>query len=54
MLRFFFLLFCCFTIKICYGQNDNIISEIISDCEGATNILEPGDYSLQFTGNGGL
>ena len=54
MLRFFFLLFCCFTIQICYGQNDNIISEIISDCEGATNILEPGDYSLQFTGNGGL
>jgi len=37
-----------------YAQNDGIVSEIISDCEGATNILEPGDYSIQFTGDGGL
>jgi outer membrane protein OmpA-like peptidoglycan-associated protein len=52
--RVVFIIICFFTINFYYGQNDNIISEIISDCEGATNILEPGDYSLQFTGNGGL
>ena len=37
-----------------YSQSNGIVSEIISDCEGATNILEPGDYSIQFTGDGGL
>lgn len=29
------------------------ISDAISDCAGASNILQPGSYSLQFTGKGG-
>jgi outer membrane protein OmpA-like peptidoglycan-associated protein len=30
------------------------ISDAISDCAGASNILQPGSYSLQFTGKGGV
>ncbi len=29
------------------------VSDAISDCAGASNILQPGSYSLQFTGKGG-
>lgn len=54
MVRILFLLICYSLVNFSYGQNDNIVSDIISDCEGATNILEPGDFSIQFTGNGGL
>jgi len=42
-----------FSAFFCSSQND-VISDIIADCEGATNILEPGNYSIQFTGSGGL
>jgi outer membrane protein OmpA-like peptidoglycan-associated protein len=36
-----------------FGQEVPSISDAISDCAGATNILEPGTFSLQFTGKGG-
>lgn len=32
------------------GQGDRILSESITDCDGAINILTPGDFSLTFTG----
>jgi len=32
------------------GQRSDIVSDAISDCEGAINILEPGHFSIQFTG----
>lgn len=34
------------------AMNPNI-SDAISDCAGASNILQPGNFSLQFTGKGG-
>lgn len=39
---------------IAFSQSDGVVSSKISDCEGATNILEPGDFTIQFTGNSGL
>jgi outer membrane protein OmpA-like peptidoglycan-associated protein len=36
-----------------YAQSDREISDNIADCDGATNILNPGTYKLQFTGKGG-
>lgn len=54
MVKFLVIFFMLLSVTLSYAQNDDIISEIISDCEGATNILEPGDYSIQFTGDGGL
>lgn len=32
---------------------DLSISDAISDCAGASNILQPGSYTMQFTGKGG-
>lgn len=34
-------------------QQELSISDAISDCAGATNILQPGSYTMQFTGKGG-
>jgi outer membrane protein OmpA-like peptidoglycan-associated protein len=48
------IIFILWSVTNSYAQSSDIVSEIISDCEGATNILEPGDYSIQFTGDGGL
>lgn len=36
-----------------YSQSEKKVSENIADCDGATNILNPGKYLLQFTGKGG-
>jgi len=38
-----------------YSQEETkeSLSDAISDCAGASNILQPGSYSLQFTGKGG-
>lgn len=45
------------TIVTCVtGQSvrlDPSVSESINDCSGAVNILQPGEYSLQFTGKFG-
>jgi len=36
-----------------YGQDNFFISENIADCSGAAEILNPGSYSIQFTGGSG-
>lgn len=37
-----------------FSQEEQIsISDAITDCAGAVNILQPGSYSLQFAGKGG-
>jgi outer membrane protein OmpA-like peptidoglycan-associated protein len=43
----FFILFASFS----FSQRE--ISDNIGDCDGATNILNPGTFNLQFTGKGG-
>jgi len=48
----------CFLIIIssgihCFSQ-ENFVSEVISDCDGSINIIEPGVFSIQFTGQGGF
>jgi outer membrane protein OmpA-like peptidoglycan-associated protein len=40
----------CFFLK---AQDYNGKSESIADCEGAMNIIEPGTFSIQFTGKAG-
>jgi outer membrane protein OmpA-like peptidoglycan-associated protein len=49
-------LFWILTLLMCGSlqAQKEILSEILSDCDGATNILEPGQYSLQFTGKSGI
>lgn len=42
------------SINFSFGQSNESISEVISDCDGAMNILEPGTYSIQFTGKSGV
>lgn len=37
-----------------YSQEDDFVSDAISDCDGAMNIIEPGAFSIQFTGNSGV
>lgn len=37
-----------------FGQEYGFVSNDISDCDGGMNILEPGVFSIQFTGDGGL
>lgn len=37
-----------------YSQEDDFVSDAISDCDGAMNIIEPGVFSIQFTGNSGV
>ncbi|MGV3631541.1 MAG: OmpA family protein [Bacteroidota bacterium] len=49
LVTFIFLFLTC----VCYAQSDREISDNIADCDGATNILNPGTYKLQFTGKGG-
>lgn len=43
-------------VAFSHAQDDTNpgISDAISDCAGATNILQPGSYTLQFTGKGGI
>jgi outer membrane protein OmpA-like peptidoglycan-associated protein len=50
------LLFTYFIIlsQLFFSQGERKSSENISDCDGATNILNPGTYNLQYTGKGGL
>lgn len=35
-------------------SQENFVSDVISDCDGGMNIIEPGTFSIQFTGQGGL
>lgn len=37
-----------------FSQEDDFVSQVISDCDGGMNILEPGVFSIQFTGSGGI
>lgn len=39
---------------VSYSQEEVTMSDAISDCSGGTNILQPGSFSLQFTGKGGM
>lgn len=43
---------------VCYlsliAQENPNLSDAISDCSGASNILQPGSYNLQFTAKGGI
>lgn len=49
-MRNFFAIIFTLVCLATYGQVDRQISESITDCDGAINILNPGDYSLTFTG----
>ena len=33
-------------------SQENFVSDVISDCDGGMNIIEPGTFSIQFTGQG--
>lgn len=46
------LIFVLFSL-LSFGQEETT-SESISDCTGATNILQAGSFSTQFTGKGGM
>lgn len=55
MIKSLFLFIIAFLLGInSLAQTGEFVSEAISDCEGAINILEPGVFSVQFTGQGGL
>ncbi len=54
MIRSLFLIVCIFLAQLVYSQGEKKSSDNISDCDGATNILNPGTYNLQYTGKGGL
>lgn len=54
-MKLFFLHIALLVAVFSYSQEEpqESISDAISDCAGASNILQPGSYSLQFTGKGG-
>ena len=54
IIRKFLLILFTFATAFSYGQSEKKASDNIADCEGATNILNPGKYLLQFTGKGGV
>ena len=37
-----------------FSQGSDFVSDAISDCDGGMNIIEPGVFSIQFTGGSGL
>jgi outer membrane protein OmpA-like peptidoglycan-associated protein len=41
------------TSVLCYSQDNPNLSDAISDCSGASNILQPGSFKLQFPSKGG-
>lgn len=49
----FLIVLTLFATAFSYSQSEKKASENIADCDGATNILNPGKYLLQFTGKGG-
>jgi len=51
ILLFTLIILCTDTV---FAQQDDFVSEYISDCDGGMNIIEPGTFSIQFTGSGGL
>ncbi len=48
------LLFLLYISVNVFAQDNTSISDAISDCSGASNILQAGNFSLQFSGKGGL
>lgn len=48
-----FLLFLFFFAINAFGQQILESSDAISDCTGATNVLQTGEYRMQFSGKGG-
>src|SRR5688572_7152788 len=48
-----FLLFLSFFAINAFGQQILESSDAISDCTGATNVLQTGEYRMQFSGKGG-
>lgn len=53
-MKFLLVLLAIFSLSLSFAQDNPSISDAISDCAGATNILQPGNFSLQFTGKAGL
>lgn len=53
MIRYLLVLFLIASIGVSFGQSDRKVSDNIADCDGATNILNPGSYHLAFTGKAG-
>lgn len=50
----FLLFLTAFAISVLgYSQDNPNLSDAISDCSGASNILQPGSFKLQFTSKGG-
>lgn len=47
-----FIAACVCSLSLIAQENPNL-SDAISDCSGASNILQPGSYNLQFTAKGG-
>lgn len=48
-----FIAACVCSLSLIAQENPNL-SDAISDCSGASNILQPGSYNLQFTAKGGI
>lgn len=51
LLLFLAAFVCCWAT---YAQDNPNLSDAISDCSGASNILQPGSFNLQFTAKGGI
>ncbi|MBI1836240.1 MAG: OmpA family protein [Flavobacteriia bacterium] len=50
LILYIILFTCC---NLIYSQDYNGVSDAISDCDGAMNIIEPGTFSIQLTGKAG-
>ena len=53
-MKLFLTLYITLFALLSFAQDNTATSDAISDCSGATNILQPGTYSMQFTSKGGL
>lgn len=49
-----YLLLYIFPLAILAQEDERIVSDKVSDCDGATIISRPGSYELEFTGNSGI
>ena len=41
-------------VSFAFKAQEIVLSDAISDCSGAVNIINPGSFELQFSGKGGV
>jgi outer membrane protein OmpA-like peptidoglycan-associated protein len=49
-----YFIFSLFSLTLLAQEEQRIVSDKVSDCDGATIISRQGSYELEFTGNGGI